>query len=85
MNHLMGRILIELVRVCTYKTCRMPREFDDSDLHPKADAEIRDVMLPGIPGCQNHSLDAPPAEAAGDDDPLRPAEDLPDVFFVNSL
>ena len=40
-------------------------KLDDGDLHPQADAEIRHVLLPGVLRRQDHSLDAPVAEAAG--------------------
>ena len=43
----------------------MPGIFDDGDLHPQADAEIRHILLPGVLRRQDHPLDAPVAEAAG--------------------
>ena len=46
----------------------MPRELNDRHLHAQADAEVGDVVLPGIAAGADHALDAPVAEAAGHQD-----------------
>ena len=48
----------------------MPRKLDHSHLHAETDAEIRDVVFPGVARRHNHALHAPISEAAGDDDPV---------------
>ena len=58
----------------------MAGKFDDGDLHTKADAQIGDVMLPGILGRQDHPLNAPVTEAAGHQYAAAPAERFREVF-----
>ena len=43
----------------------MAGKLNDRHLHPQADAEIGDAVLPGIANGAEHALDAPVAEAAG--------------------
>ena len=49
-------------------------ELNHHDLHPQAQAEIRDFIFPGIAGGFYHALDAPDAEAAGNDNALGGAQ-----------
>ena len=48
--------------------------FDHCHLHAQADAEIGDVLFPGILGCQDHPLNAAAAEAAGHQDAIQTGE-----------
>ena len=60
--------------------------FDHGDLHAQADAEIGYPVLPGVFRRQDHAVDAPVAEAAGDDDAVQRAAKLPPhVLFRNGL
>ena len=45
----------------------MAGEFNDGQLHAEAEAEVRDVVLAGVLDCDDHSLNAAVAEAAGDE------------------
>ena len=63
----------------------MAGELRHRHLHPQADAEIRDVILPGVLGRQDHALDAPAAEAAGHENAAAAGEALPDVLRRQGL
>src|SRR5205085_12075065 len=52
------------------------REVDHGDLHPEADAQIRDALLARDARGLDLALDAPFAEAAWNEDPVRSREPL---------
>ena len=56
------------------------RKFDDRDLHPQADAQIGDTLLPRVLRRQDHPLNAPVTEAAGHQYAAAPAERFREVF-----
>ena len=64
----MGAFLIEFAAVRVLIAEDMTGVFDDADLHAEANAEIRELMLSRILTGGDHPLDAPVAEAAGDED-----------------
>ena len=59
--------------------------FDHSDLHSQADAEIGYPMLPGVFRRQDHAVDPPLTEAAGDDDAVQRAQNRLRIAFRNGL
>ena len=64
----------------------MAGELDDRDLHPEADAEVRDPLLARDPGRLDLALDPALAEAAGDQDPVGSPRALGvDVLGVDEL
>ena len=52
----------------------MAGKFDHCHLHAQADAEIGNVVLPGILRRQDHALNAAAAEAAGNQDAVQTGE-----------
>ena len=59
---------VELGRVGPGEAQLVAGELDGHDLHAEAQAEARDGVLAGVVGGRDLALDAPLAEAAGDDD-----------------
>ena len=58
---------------------------DDRHLHPQADAEEGNLVLPGVPHGGNHPLNAPVPEAAGHQDAVHPGQLLVGVFIGDRL
>ena len=80
-DYLVGRGFIEFVGVGVCQLRTVPGVFDHGDLHAQADAEVRDMMLPGVLRGQDHALDSPAAESTGDDHALEGTEDAVDVLL----
>ena len=55
-------------------------KLNDGDLHSQADAEVRDIMLPGVLNGADLSLDSTVSEAAGNQDSVHVRKDLTGVF-----
>ena len=65
---------VELPRVRAVEPREVARHFDHHHLQPEAEAEAGDPVLACVPGGSHHPLDAPLAEAAGDDDAVELVE-----------
>ena len=63
----MRRFGIHLGRVRALETEHVTGELRDGDVHPQADAEVRDLLLPGDPARQQLALPPAGAEAPGDE------------------
>ena len=68
-----GRARVELPGVGAGEAGHVAGVVDDHDLQAEAQPEAGDVVLPGVAGGRDLALDAPLAEAAGDDDPVEVA------------
>ena len=84
-DHLVGRLGVQLAGAGVRQPADMAGKFDDGHLHPKADAQIGDVLLPGIAGGDDHALHPPIAEAAGDDDPITAGKHRGHSFLRHGL
>ena len=58
---------VEFAGIGVRQTGNIPGVLNDGDLHTKADAEIRHLLLPGVLRRKDHALNAPAAKAAGND------------------
>ncbi len=65
---------LELRRVRAGKPEHAARKFYDCDLHPEADAEIRDAVLARVSDGGDLALDTALAEAAGHQDRIHAGE-----------
>ena len=55
--------------------------FDDRDLHPEADAEVRNIVLAGITAGKHLAFDPSSAESAGDDYAVRAVQSRRHILF----
>ena len=62
-DHRVRRFRIELGAVRPFEVGDVARELDHRNLHPKADAQVRNAVLAGITGGLDLAFDAPLAEA----------------------
>ena len=69
-DHGMRRLRIHLGRVRAVETEHVARVLGDDDVHPEAEAEVRDAPLTRDPAGENLALPAPRAEPAWNDDPV---------------
>ena len=76
-----GRIHLRTVRIGQAQ--HVPGEFDDHHLHPQADAESREIVLPRIADRIDLALDAPLPEARADDDAIQPVQGIGDIRCVD--
>ena len=68
-------------RMRALKADDVTREVDDSRVQTVADAEVRDVMFPGVLRGQDLAFEAPGAEAAGNQDCVHPCKDVAAVLL----
>ena len=73
-NDLILAKLIEFTGIGVLNARSIPGKLYDGDLHPQADAEQGDILLPGIPGGQNHAFHAPVPKASGNNDAILPGQ-----------
>ena len=59
--------------------------FDGDDLHTKADAEERDLILAGVFRGLDHAFDATEAEAAWDKDAIDAFKDLLNILWSDGF
>ena len=64
-NNGMGGLGRHFGGVCVGPAQHMAGKFNDGDLHAQTDAEVGQIVFPGVSGGGDHPLDAPVAEAAG--------------------
>ncbi len=67
----MRRARVELCGIGIRPAQDVSGKLDGCNLHPKADAQIGDAVLPGVFGRENLACNAPLAKAAGHQDALR--------------
>ena len=65
--------------------CHMARKLDHCHLHAQANAEKRDVILPGVANGGDHTLNAPVAKAARHKDAVYAAQMLPCILVGHLL
>src|SRR5205823_5743616 len=70
----MGRMRVELARVCAGQAAGVASELDDRAVETEAQAEERHAVLPGKAGGGDLAFDAAEAEAARDHDPVEVLE-----------
>ena len=75
-DHPVGASFVELPGVGVFKARAVPRELDHRHLHAQADAEERQMVLPGVLHGQDHAPDSPAAETAGNDHRLQGRQDF---------
>ena len=71
-----GILGVELTRVGAGETEDVAGELDRHDLHPQAQAQTRDAVLPGVAGRCDLALHTPLAEAARQHDAVEPGHRL---------
>ena len=75
-DHRVGRLEVALGRVRALHAGDVARELGDRDVHPEADAEVRDRLLARDLRGLDLALDAASAEAAGDQDAVGLSQQL---------
>ena len=84
-NDLMRAELVELAGIGIGNTEDIACVFNNGDLHTEADTEVRQSVLAGKPCRTNHTLNAASAEAAGNYDTVKPAEQLVRICVTQRL
>ena len=84
-DDLVGAIGDELAGVGVSQCGHVAGKLNDRNLHAQADAQIGDLVFPGVPGCQDHALNAPGAEAAGHQDAVQIPQHLGVVLHGHSF
>ena len=72
---------VELRRVRVLDPENVAGIFDDRDLHPEADAEVRNIVLAGITAGKHLAFDPSSAESAGDDYAVRAVQPRRNILF----
>src|SRR5277367_2677361 len=67
-DHAVRRCRVELARIRLRQPDDIAGKLNTSGLHSQTDSEVRNSILAGVTNCNQHSLDAALAEAAGHQD-----------------
>ncbi len=81
-DDVVGAVGLELAGIGVRVPGHMAGELHDHDLHAQADAEVGDLLFPGIAGGLDHALHAPVAEPAGQDDAVHAGQLLGAAVLV---
>ena len=82
-DDLVRRILIEFFGVGAFHVSNVSGKFDHSHLHAQADPQIGQIVFPAVFCRHDHSFNAAPSKAAGNDDAIEPLQLFCGVFFFN--
>ncbi len=84
-NDAVGAFRVKFAGIGILIAQNLPRIADDSNLHPKTDAKIRNALHARVIGGTQHPFNAAPAEAAGQDHPIRAGQVFVHVCFIHLL
>ena len=80
-DNTVGGVLVKLAGVRADEMRGVARVFDDGNLHAEAEPQIRDLLFAGIPGREDHALNAAVAKAARHENAVHAAELFLNVFL----
>ena len=80
-DNFMCSLTVKLSGIRIFPAKNIAGKFNNRHLHPQTDSQIRHVMLPAIPGCDDLSFHTPVSETARNNDSVHIAQDFSDIFF----
>lgn len=81
----MRGVFVKFGGIGVFESAFVAGEFDGGDLHPEADAEIRDVVFASVFGGEDFSFDTAISESTGNKDAIDIADDGFRTFIFNRL